>query len=70
MYARRGKEENWNKAVLVPVQVTKAAATSTTTAATVATVSNELKMTSVRLVGGKQNQHAPVRISVVYNQNK
>ncbi len=70
MYARRGKEENWNKAVLVPVQVTRAAATSTTTAATVATVSNELKMTSVRLVGGKQNQHAPVRISVVYNQNK
>ncbi len=68
MYGLRGKSENWNKAVLVPVQVTTTSSSSSTTA-TIAGVNNELRMTSVRLVGGSQNQHDPVRISVVYNKN-
>ncbi len=71
MYANRNKSENWNKAVLVPVQVTTtAAATSSTSSTTVASVNNEMRVVSVRLVGGSNNQHEPIRISVVYNQNK
>lgn len=69
MYARRGKDANWNKAVLVPVQVTTTSASATSTTTTVASVNNELRMTSVRLVGGSKNQHEPVRISIVYNKN-
>lgn len=69
MYARRGKDANWNKAVLVPVQVTTTSASATSTTTTVASVNNELRMTSVRLAGGSKNQHEPVRISIVYNKN-
>lgn len=69
MYARRGQTPNWNKAVLIPVQVSYTTAASTGTS-TVATINNELRMTSVRLVGGSMNRHDPVRISVVYNESK
>ncbi|MBQ3699719.1 MAG: DUF4270 domain-containing protein [Prevotella sp.] len=69
MYARRGKDANWNKAVLVPVQVTTTSASASSSTTTVASVNNELRMTSVRLVGGSKNQHEPVRISIVYNKN-
>ncbi len=70
MYSLRGQSENWNKAVLVPVQITSTSLTSSsTTTTTIASVNNELRMTSVRLVGGSLNQHEPVRISVVYNKN-
>ena len=69
MYSLRDKTENWNKAVLVPVQVTTTSASTSSSSTTVASVNNELKMTSVRLVGGSKNQHEPVRISIVYNKN-
>lgn len=68
LYAKRNKSENWNKMVLVPVQVTTTTSSSSSTGTTVASISNELRMTSVRLVGGSQNQHEPVRISVIYNK--
>ena len=68
MYANKGKTENWNKVVLVPVQVTtSASSSSSTTTTTVASVSNAMRTMSVKLVGGRQNQHAPVQISVVYS---
>lgn len=72
MYAHRGQTKNWNKVVLVPVQITTTAtSTSTsTTTSTVASVSNEMRVTSVRLVGGSDNEHEPVRISVGYNTSK
>ncbi len=70
MYGLRGKTENWNKAVLIPVQVTTTAASSSSSSATVASVNNELRMTSVRLVGGSENRHEPVRISVIYDNNE
>jgi len=70
MYARRGKTPNWNKAVLIPVHVTTTSSSTTSSATTVAGVNNELRMTSVKLVGGNQNQHEPVRISIIYNQAK
>ena len=66
MYARKGKSENWNKAVLIPVEVEKSS-TSTTAASGIA---NEMNVNSVRLVGGAKNKHAPVRVSVIYNVNK
>ena len=64
MWSRRNTTADWNKVVLIPVQVE----TSGTTSAT--TVSNEMNVNSVRLVGGKKNKHTPVRISVIYNKSK
>ena len=64
MWSRRNTTTDWNKVVLIPVQVE----TSGTTSAT--TVSNEMNVNSVRLVGGKKNKHTPVRISVIYNKSK
>jgi hypothetical protein len=64
MWERRYTTGDWNKVVLIPVQVE----TSGTTNAT--TVSNEMNVNSVRLVGGKKNKHTPVRISIIYNNNK
>ncbi|MBP3787411.1 MAG: DUF4270 domain-containing protein, partial [Prevotella sp.] len=67
MWDRRYETPNWNKVVLIPVQVeTSASSTSTT----VSTVSNEMNVNSVRLVGGSENKHVPVRISIIYNRNK
>ena len=68
MYSKRNQSEDWNKAVIVPVQIVTASSSSSTTS--VAGVSNELKVVSVRLVGGSDNPHDPVRISIVYNQNE
>jgi hypothetical protein len=64
MWARRNTTPDWNKVVLIPVQVE----TSGTTSAT--TVSNEMNVNSIRLVGGAGNKHAPIRMSVIYNVNK
>ena len=69
LYANRNRSANWNKLVLIPVQVTTTASSTSSSSASVASINNELRMTSVRLVGGSQNQHEPVRISVVYNKN-
>jgi hypothetical protein len=66
MWAQRNKTPNWNKVILIPVQVETTGSSTTTT--TVATVSNEMNINSVRLVGGKANKHQPVRISIIYNR--
>jgi hypothetical protein len=67
MYARKGKSENWNKAVLIPVEVQTSGTTTTSTSSGIA---NEMNVNSVRLVGGANNRHAPIRMSVIYNVNK
>jgi len=54
--------------VLIPVQITTTSSSSSSSSSTVASVSNEMKVTSVRLVGGSNNRHEPVRISVVYSK--
>jgi len=64
MWAQKGKKADWNKVVLIPVQVE----TSGSSTATVSTVSNQMSLSSVRLVGGSENKHLPVRISVIYNK--
>jgi len=70
MWARRSTGgENWNKAVLMPVRVTTTSST-TSSATTTSSVTNEMKVSSVRLVGGSRNTHAPIKISIIYNNNK
>ncbi len=72
MYKNRNMSPNWNKVVLIPVEVTTTTkqTTSNQTTTVVATINNQLQLTSTRLVGGSNNPHDPIRISVVYNQNK
>ena len=65
MYARKGQSENWNKAVLIPVEVQTSSSSST-----VSGIANEMNVNSIRLVGGAANRHAPIRMSVIYNVNK
>lgn len=68
MYSKRNNgSENWNKAVLVPVSATY---TTSGTSSTISAVSNEMGITSVRLVGGSNNNHKPVEITVIYNKNQ
>ena len=67
MYNKRNISANWNKAVIVPVQVTTASTSSSSSS--IASVNNELRVVSVRLVGGSKNKHDPTRISIVYSQN-
>ena len=71
MYANRHSgSDNWNKAVLVPVQLTTTSASVTSTTTSVAAVDNEMSISSVRLVGGTANKHIPVTINITYNKNK
>ena len=67
MYNKRNLSANWNKAVIVPVQVTTASSSSSSSS--IASVNNELRVVSVRLVGGSKNKHDPTRISIVYSQS-
>ena len=63
LYENRGKSENWNKVVLIPVTVTTNSSTGSYT-----NVSNDMSLKSCRLIGGSANTHAPVRISIIYNK--
>ncbi|MBR1547505.1 MAG: DUF4270 domain-containing protein [Prevotella sp.] len=60
---------NWNKVVLIPVEV-NTTSSSTTSTSTIVSVNNAMDISSVRLVGGSENRHAPVRISVIYNKSE
>lgn len=68
MWAKKGLSPNWNKVVLIPVDVTTSS-TGTSSSTTIVSVNNQLGITSTRLVGGSENTHSPVRISVMYNKN-
>ena len=62
---------DWNKVVLVPVKtVTTTSSSYYQTSSTITAINNEMSITSSRLVGGPNNQHAPIRISVIYNKNE
>lgn len=65
MWSRRNQTKDWDKVVLIPVQVE----TTGTTTSSVSSISNEMNINSVRLVGGSNNKHQPVRISIIYNKN-
>ena len=66
---RNNGSKNWNKVVLIPVK-TSTVRTSSYSSATVTGINNEMAITSTRLVGGSQNSHMPVKISIIYNQSK
>ena len=56
------ENENWNKVVIIPVTVT------TNSSNQIVKVVHDMSLTSTRLVGGPDNQNAPVRLSVVYSK--
>ena len=58
---------NWNKVVLVPVAVST---TSSGSSSVVSAISNSLSISSVRLVGGKNNRHSPVTIQITYSKSE
>lgn len=56
---------DWNKVVLVPITYT----TSSSTGAVIS-VEHDMSLTSTRLVGGPENDHDPIEISIVYAKFK
>ncbi len=62
---------NWNKVVLVPVKtVTTTSSSYYTTTTTITGINNEMSLTSIRLVGGSENAHDPLHITVIYSKNE
>ena len=62
---------NWNKVVLIPVKTTTTSTSSYySTSTSVTAVNNDMSITSTRLVGGSNNQHEPIKISVIYNKTE
>jgi hypothetical protein len=57
------QSENWNKVVLVPVDVT-------TSSSIVVKISHSMELSSTRLVGGSENPYKPIQISVLYGKFK
>lgn len=55
---------DWNKVVIVPVAISYNQSSSS---ASITNVSNEMSLKSVKLVGGTNNRHDPIKISVIYN---
>lgn len=64
MNKHRGSE-NWNKVVLVPVTKTTNSSTGEVTK-----IVHDMSLTSTRLIGGSENPHEPVKISVIYSKFK
>lgn len=58
---------DWNKVVVVPVDITSTSS-STYTSSTVTAVNNEMGLTSTKLIGGSANPYTPIKISVVYSK--
>lgn len=59
------KHPDWNKVLLVPVQVIVASAQSTISSTT-SSFENAVDISSTKLVGGSQNPRDPVKLNVVY----
>ena len=73
MYKNKGKSDDWNKVVLVPVTVS----TSTLGSSTVITkINHDMKLTSTRLVKGiittdsNGKESSPITIKVIYSKFK
>lgn len=61
-------DENWNKAVLIPVTLgTSGGSTISGSTGQVTKCSHDMSLTSTRLVGGADNPHTPIRISVIHS---
>lgn len=68
MYNSDRTSANWNKVVLVPVEIK----TTTTSAGTktVVKVTNNMALTSTRLVKGTEADNSPIKLSVIYSRFK
>ena len=66
MYNAQNKSADWNKVVLVPVEVSTSTLSTTTT---VTKVANDMSLTSTRLVKGTSS-NSPIQISVIYSKFK
>ena len=70
MWSKKNKTKNWNKAVLVPVQLaTQTTSSYYSSSTTVVGIANEMNINSVRLVNSSNQNYAP-RISVIYSKNE
>lgn len=58
--------ENWDKVVIVPVTLTEITQSGGTNSVT--RVVHNMGLTSTRLVGGSENPHDPIKISVIYSK--
>jgi hypothetical protein len=56
--------ENWNKAVLVPVDVNF----NTSNTQSFQQLTHQMSVTSTRLVGGSENPNGPIKLSVIYSK--
>ncbi len=68
MYNSDRKSADWNKVVLVPVQISTTTTSSGTT--TVVKVTNDMSLTSTRLVKGTDADDSPIKISIIYSRFK
>ena len=58
---------NWNKVLLVPVQIMVGSSTSTLTSTT-SNFEHDFEISSTKLVGGSENPHDPIKLSIVYGK--
>ena len=60
---------NWNKIVIVPVDVSTHTVNSSSSVQTIYDkLSNDLSLTSSRFVGGLDNNHEKIKVSVIYSK--
>lgn len=59
------KHPDWNNVVLVPVEATYV---NIGESSILSRVSNNMSLSSVKLVGGEENPHSPITISVIYSK--
>src|SRR5574344_240912 len=67
MKSNKGKSDNWNKAVLVPVTIKY---TTSSTTSTITGGSNNMSLTSAKLIGGSANPQSPIKILINYARFK
>jgi len=60
-------KEDWNKVVIIPVTATYS---ETSSQNELTKVEHNMSMTSTRLIGGKENPHEPITITVIYSKFK
>lgn len=68
MYNCDRKSTDWNKVVLVPVKVSTTTTSSGST--TVVKVTNDMSLTSTRLVKGTDADDSPIKINIIYSRFK
>ena len=71
MYKGDKTSANWNKVVLVPVELTKSTTSSSyySSTTTVTKVTNDMSLTTTKLVKGTSS-NSPIQISVIYSKFK